>query len=141
MQPPATSPSPRAALGFILVTLTLDAMGIGLILPVMPDLIQETSGGALANAALWGGVLSFSFAFMQFLFGPFLGSLSDRYGRRPILILSLAVMSADYLVMATTGSVWILLLARIVGGVAAATPATANAFIADISTPQQKAAR
>ncbi len=137
---PADTP-PRAALTFILVTLALDAMGIGLILPVMPDLIQETSGGSLADAALWGGVLSFSFALMQFLFGPFLGGLSDRYGRRPILILALAVMSADYLVMAVTGSIWVLLAARIVGGMAAATPATANAFIADISTPSQKAAR
>ncbi|MEM1432095.1 MAG: MFS transporter [Pseudomonadota bacterium] len=139
-QTPASRP-PRAALTFILITLALDAMGIGLILPVMPDLIQETSGGSLADAALWGGVLAFSFAAMQFLFAPFLGNLSDRFGRRPILLISLAVMAADYLVMALTQSIWVLLAARIVGGMAAAQQATANAFIADISTPEQKAAR
>lgn len=116
-------------------------MGIGLILPVMPDLLQETSGGSLADAALWGGVLAFSFAAMQFLFGPLLGSLSDRYGRRPILLVSLGVMAVDYLVMALTQSVWVLLVARLIGGMAAATQATANAFVADISTPEQKAAR
>jgi DHA1 family tetracycline resistance protein-like MFS transporter len=78
---------------------------------------------------------------MQFLFAPVLGNLSDRYGRRPVLLLSLAVMAAGYVVMAVTGSIWVMLAARILGGMAAATQATANAFIADISTPEQKAAR
>jgi len=126
---------------FILVTLAIDAMGIGLILPVLPDLIRETSGANLAHAAIWGGVLSTSFAVMQFLFGPVMGALSDRYGRRPVLLISLAVMAADYIVMAVAGSIWLLLAARIVGGMAAATQATANAYIADISKPEEKAAR
>ena len=134
-------PSPRGPLAFILLTLMLDAMGIGLILPVMPDLLREVNGGGLGQAAVWGGILSTAFAVMQFLFGPIIGSLSDRYGRRPVLLVSLAVMAADYLVMALAQSIWLLLGARIVGGITAATQPTANAFIADISRPEEKAAR
>ncbi len=140
-EPAAPAGGQKMALVFILVTLAIDAMGIGLILPVMPDLIGQVSGGTLADAALWGGVLATSYAVMQFLFGPVLGSLSDRYGRRPVLLVSLAVMALDYLVMALTQSIWLLLAARIVGGIAAAQQATARAFIADISTDAQKAAR
>ena len=128
----------RLPLVFILITLVLDAMGIGLILPVMPDLIRDLNGGGLGQAAIWGGILATSFAVMQFLFGPTIGSLSDRFGRRPILLISLLVMAVDYLVMAVAGSIWLLLVTRIVGGVAAATPATAAAFIADISPPEKK---
>ncbi|WP_425394196.1 TCR/Tet family MFS transporter [Aestuariivita boseongensis] len=118
----------------------LDAMGIGLIMPVMPDLILEVQGGTLASAALWGGVLSTVFAVMQFLFGPIVGALSDRYGRRPILLVSLVVMSLDYLVMAVAGTIWLLLLGRVVGGITAATGPTASAYMADISAPHEKAA-
>ncbi|MEP5632522.1 MAG: TCR/Tet family MFS transporter [Tateyamaria sp.] len=125
---------------FILISVMLDAMGIGLIVPVMPDLLQEVQGASLASAALWGGVLSTTFAAMQFLFGPLLGALSDRFGRRPVLLLSLVVMAADYLVMAVAGSIWLLFGARIVGGITAATQSTANAYMADISSPGQKAA-
>ncbi|MCV6584499.1 MAG: TCR/Tet family MFS transporter [Marinibacterium sp.] len=128
------------AIVFVLITVTLDAMGIGLIVPVMPDLIREVSGGDLARAALWGGVLSTVFAVMQFAFSPLLGNLSDRFGRRPVLLLSLVVMTADYLVMAVAGSLWLLLLGRIVGGITAATHATATAYIADISPPEKKSA-
>jgi DHA1 family tetracycline resistance protein-like MFS transporter len=125
---------------FILISVMLDAMGIGLIVPIMPDLIREVEGGDLASAALWGGVLSTAYAVMQFLFGPLLGGLSDRYGRRPVLLVSLAVMALDYLVMALAGSIWLLLAGRIVGGITAATPATAGAYMADISKPEEKAA-
>ncbi|PRY92946.1 DHA1 family tetracycline resistance protein-like MFS transporter [Hasllibacter halocynthiae] len=131
----------RLPIAFVLLCLTLDAMGIGLILPVMPALIEELTGGGIGEAALWGGVLSAAFAVMQFLFGPLLGSLSDRWGRRPVLLVSLAVMTADYVVMALAGSIWLLLLTRVVGGITAATMSTANAFIADISDPEEKAAR
>lgn len=125
---------------FILLTVMIDAMGIGLIMPVMPDLIREVQGGSLANAALWGGVLSTVFAVMQFAFGPMVGALSDRFGRRPILIVSLVVMALDYVVMALAGSIWLLLVGRIVGGITAATGATAGAYMADISKPEEKAA-
>ena len=115
-------------------------MGIGLILPVMPALIREVTGGSLASAALWGGLLSTSFAIMQFLFGPVVGNLSDRFGRRPVLLISLGVMAIDYLVMALAGTIWLLLIGRVVGGITAATQSTATAFIADISAPEKKAA-
>lgn len=124
---------------FILITVMIDAMGIGLILPVMPDLIRETTGGTLAQAAVWGGILSTAFAAMQFLFGPILGALSDRFGRRPVLLISLVVMAADYVVMALAGSIWLLLAGRIVGGITAATHSTASAYMADISAPEDKA--
>jgi DHA1 family tetracycline resistance protein-like MFS transporter len=129
------------ALIFILCTVTLDAIGIGLIFPVMPDLIREVTGGDLSNAALWGGLLATSFAVMQFLFGPLLGSLSDRFGRRPVLLVSLIVMVADYLVMAVAHTIWLLLAARLVAGIAAATYSTATAYIADITPPEQRGAR
>jgi len=125
---------------FIMITVTLDAMGIGLIMPIMPDLITEVQGGTLADAALWGGALSAVFAVMQFAFGPFVGSLSDRYGRRPVLLVSLFFMTFDYIVMALAGSIWLLLAGRIVGGITAATHAAAGAYMADISPPERKAA-
>ncbi|MEQ9694688.1 TCR/Tet family MFS transporter [Shimia sp. SDUM112013] len=124
---------------FIFVTVVLDAMGIGLIMPVMPDLIREVTGEALGDAAVWGGVLAAAFALMQFLFGPVIGNLSDRFGRRPVLLVSLAVMALDYVVMALAGSIWLLFLGRVVGGITAATHATASAYMADISHPDEKA--
>ena len=130
----------RLPIIFIMITVMLDAMGIGLIMPIMPDLIREVQGGSLANAALWGGLLSTVFAVMQFGFGPLIGSLSDRYGRRPVLLISLFFMALDYLVMALAGSIWLLLAGRIVGGITAATHGTAAAFMADISKPHEKAA-
>lgn len=123
---------------FILMTILIDAIGVGLILPVTPQLIEEVTGGPLADAALWGGVLTSAFAVMQFLCGPVIGALSDRFGRRPVLLISLAVMVADYLLMAVAGSIWLLLVGRIVGGLTAATHATAAAFISDISPPERK---
>lgn len=126
---------------FILFTVGLDAIGIGLIFPVMPDLMEEVTHAGLGEAALWGGVLAASFAVMQFLCGPLVGNLSDRYGRRPVLMVSLAVMALDYVAMALAQTVWLLLAARIIAGVAAATHSTANAFVADISPPDARAKR
>lgn len=125
---------------FVLLTVMIDAMGIGLVLPIMPELIVEVQGGTLASAAIWGGILSTAFAAMQFVFGPILGNLSDAYGRRVVLLVSLFVMSLDYVVMALAGSIWLLLAGRIVGGITAATHATAAAFMADVSKPHEKAA-
>jgi DHA1 family tetracycline resistance protein-like MFS transporter len=126
---------------FILITVALDAIGIGLIFPVMPDLIREVSATTLSEAAVWGGILATSFAVMQFLFGPVLGALSDRFGRRPVLLVSLALMMADYLVMAVAASIWLLLALRVVSGIAAATYSTAAAYIADITPPDQRGKR
>jgi len=96
--------APRRGVSVVLVTLVLDAMGIGLILPVMPDLIRDVSGGDLAQAAVWGGVLATAYAVMQFLLAPLLGNLSDRHGRRPVLLVSLAVMALGYVAMALAPS-------------------------------------
>ena len=130
----------RLAFVFIIITLTIDAMGIGLIIPVMPELLREIGGGDLGNAAIWGGVLSTVFAAMQFLVGPTLGSMSDRYGRRPVLLISLVVIAVDFVVMGLAHSIWLLVITRIIGGIAAATQSTAAAFIADISTPENRSA-
>lgn len=129
----------RLALIFVLLTVMLDSIGIGLIFPVLPDLIEAVTGGDISQAALWGGVLATSFAAMQFLFGPIVGNLSDRFGRRPVMLTALAVMSVDYLIMAVAGSIWLLLAGRIVAGITAATHSTANAFMADISRPADRA--
>jgi DHA1 family tetracycline resistance protein-like MFS transporter len=131
---------PRLAVTFILITTVLDSMGIGLIMPVMPDLIREIDGGDIGEAALWGGILATIFAVMQFLFGPTIGSLSDRYGRRPVLLISLVIMAFDYVLMAVAGTIWLLIIGRIIGGITAATQSTAAAYMADISKPEEKAA-
>jgi MFS transporter, DHA1 family, tetracycline resistance protein len=125
---------------FLLITVAIDAMGIGLILPVMPDLIEEVSGRGLSGAALWGGVLGTVFAAMQFLFAPLLGALSDTYGRKPILLGTLALMVVDYAVMGMTHSLVVLLIARIIGGFASATHSTAFAAMADLSPPEKRSA-
>ena len=125
---------------FILITVMLDSMGIGLIMPVMPDLIQELEAGDLGQAALWGGILAAIFAVMQFLFGPVIGGFSDRFGRRPVLLIALVVMAFDYVLMAVAGTIWLLVIGRIIGGITAATQSTASAYMADISKPEDKSA-
>jgi DHA1 family tetracycline resistance protein-like MFS transporter len=124
---------------FLLVTLFLDAMGIGLVYPVMPDLIEEIGSVGLGNAALWGGLLATVYAVMQFLCAPLLGAASDRYGRRPVLLLSLAIMAVDYVGSALADSMAMLLVLRILAGVTAATHATCNAVAADLTPPDQRA--
>ena len=130
----------KLAILFLFITVVIDAMGIGLIMPVMPDLIRTLLGAELSEAAVWGGILSASFAVMQFLFGAAIGNLSDRFGRRPVLLVSLVVVTIDYIVMGLAQSIWILLLGRLVAGVASATQSTAAAYMADISKPGEKAA-
>lgn len=126
---------------FILITLSLDAVGFGLIAPVMPDLLRSVTGGDLAHAALWGGLLTGGFAAMQFLCGPVIGNLSDRFGRRPVLLISLGVLAADYAVLSVAQSIWLILAARLITGAASSTYGTSMALIADISTPEEKVAR
>lgn len=129
----------RLPVYFIFFTVVLDSMGIGIIMPVMPDLIREVGNMDLSEAALWGGSLTVAFAVNQFLFSPTLGSLSDAYGRRPVLLVALLVMALDYLVMALAQSMWLLFVGRIVGGITAATQSTASAYMADISSEKDKA--
>jgi len=126
----------------IFTTVVLDSMGIGIIIPVMPALFTEVTGTEkISDIAIWGGLLASTFALMQFIFGPILGALSDRYGRKPILLLALFAMSAYYLLMGFAQTLWLLFLGRLIGGITAATHATANAYMADISSPEEKAAR
>ena len=126
----------------ILMTILLDAMGVGIMIPVLPELMSSVMPNAtLADATLWGGILATIFALMQFLFSPTLGVASDQYGRKPVLMIALSVMIVYYLIMAVAQSLWLLIIGRIIGGVTAATHATASAYIADISKPEEKAAR
>ena len=129
----------RSPLPFLMVTLVLDAMGIGMVYPVMPELLADIGHEDIADAALWGGVLATVYAVMQFLCAPVLGALSDRYGRRPVLLGSLAVMAVDHAVTALAGSMAVLVALRIIAGVTAATHATCNAALADVTPPERRA--
>lgn len=124
---------------FIFITVVLDSMGIGIIVPVMPDLIREVGNVDLSQAALWGGTLTVVYAINQFIFSPAVGGLSDAYGRRPVLLIALFVMAADYLIMGFAQSLWLLFIGRFIGGITAATQSTAAAYMADISTSEDKA--
>jgi MFS transporter, DHA1 family, tetracycline resistance protein len=129
----------RHALAFIFVTALIDSMGLGIIIPVWPKLLTTLAHVGLDDAARTGALLAFAYAGMQFLFAPVLGNLSDRTGRRPVLILSLLGMACDYLIMAVAPSVAWLFLGRTLSGMAGASYTTAAAYITDISPPDQRA--
>jgi len=124
---------------FILITVVLDSVGFGIIMPVLPSLIEDVMAVSLSEAATWGGYLLFAYAAMQFGFGPIMGNLSDRFGRRPVLLISLGVMAVDYIIMGLAHSFILLLIGRFIAGIAAATHSTASAYIADISAPEKRA--
>lgn len=128
------------AIVFIFITVLINMIGFGIVMPVMPKLIMDVTGQDLASAARWGGYLSLTYALMQFVVMPIMGGLSDRFGRRPVILISLAAFSVDYLIMAIAPTIGILLIARIFAGAFAATFSTANAYIADISPPEKRAA-
>lgn len=128
-----------AAISFIFITLLIDVTGIGLIIPVVPGLIKELIQGSVSDSSLYSGWLAFSYAVMQFIFAPLLGNLSDRYGRRPILLISLFGLGIDYIFLAIAPSIGWLFLGRIIAGLGGASFTTATAYIADISTPQNRA--
>ncbi|MEL6360647.1 MAG: TCR/Tet family MFS transporter [Pseudomonadota bacterium] len=130
----------KNALAFIFITVMLNMIGFGVIIPVMPQLLQEITGQGVAEAARWGGILSATYALMQFIFSPIMGGLSDQFGRRPVILFSLLIYSLDFLLLALAPTVAILLLARMIAGAFAATFTTANAYIADISPPEKRAA-
>ncbi|ADV67992.1 TCR/Tet family MFS transporter [Deinococcus maricopensis] len=131
-------PQPTASLPFIFVTLLLDMLGIGLIVPVLPTLVTQLSGGATNAATLYGALIS-AYALMQFLCAPLLGALSDAHGRRPILLLSLTGSTLGYLLMAFSPNLLWMLLARLIAGTTGANVTVANAYVADISTPATRA--
>lgn len=129
----------NTALLFIFFTMLLDVMGLGLIIPVMPKLMSELTGQPVNDAAVQGGWLMFVYAIAQFFCSPVIGALSDRFGRRPVLIASLVGMALDYAFMAWAPTIIWLFLGRILSGVAGASFTTANAYIADVSPPEKRA--
>lgn len=131
----------RAAFIFIFVTVLLDMLALGIIIPVLPRLIETFRGGDTASAATIYGIFGTVYAAMQFLFSPVLGSLSDRFGRRRVILLSCAGLGVDYALMALAPSLWWLLVGRIVSGITASTYGTASAYIADVVPPAQRAAK
>ncbi|MFB9864566.1 MFS transporter [Rufibacter immobilis] len=129
----------KAALGFIFVTLLIDVIGFGIIIPVLPKLISELINGSLSDASLYGGWLMFAYSITQFLFSPVLGNLSDRFGRRPVLLFSLFGFGIDYILLALAPNIGWLFVGRIIAGITGASMTTATAYIADISTPEKRA--
>lgn len=127
-----------AAISFIFITLLLDVTGIGLIIPVVPGLIEQLIHGNISQASRYSGLLAFAYASMQFIFSPLLGNLSDKYGRRPILLLSLLGLGIDYIFLALAPSIGWLFVGRIIAGIAGASFTTATAYIADISTAENR---
>ena len=116
----------------------IDAIGVGIVFPIMPDLMDRVGSGSAAEGALWGGVMMSAYAAAMFVFGPVVGSLSDAYGRRPILIVALATLAIDYIIMAMAQTYWVLLVGRIIAGMAGATYITATAYISDITKPEER---
>jgi len=139
---PAAAPSPprRAALAFIFITVLLDILAIGIVIPVLPHLVERFLGGDTATAALWIGAFGTAFALAQFLFSPVQGALSDRFGRRPVILISNAGLCIDFILMALVNTLPLLFLGRLLAGICAASISTANAYIADVVPAEKRAA-
>ncbi len=129
----------NAAVGFIFITLLIDIIGFGIIIPVMPTLISELKHVGINESAQYGSLLIFAFAFMQFLLAPLIGALSDKYGRRPVLLFSLFCFGIDYIFMALAPTFEWLVVGRIIAGIAGASVTTGFAYIADISVAENRA--
>jgi MFS transporter, DHA1 family, tetracycline resistance protein len=129
----------EAALGFIFVTLLIDVIGFGIIIPVIPKLLEELTNSNLSEASVYGGWLLFAYSFMQFICAPIMGGLSDKYGRRPVLLASLFGFGVDYLFTSFAPTITWLFVGRIIAGIMGASFTTAAAYIADISTPEKRA--
>ena len=129
----------NAAVGFIFITVLIDVIGFGIIIPVMPGLIGELKGVDVSTAAKYGSYLTIAYAFTQFIFAPVLGNLSDRYGRRTVLLCSLFGFGIDYIFMALAPTYGWLFLGRIIAGITGSSFSTAGAYIADISTVDNRA--
>ena len=132
---------PRGPYLFILATLVIDAIGVGIVFPILPDLMARVGAETTGQGALWGGILLSAYAAAQFIFAPIVGGLSDAYGRKPVLLAALAFLAVDYVIMALAGSLWLLILGRTLAGLAGATYVTATAYIADITPREGRAAR
>jgi len=128
-----------AALGFIFVTLLIDVIGFGIIIPVMPKLIESLTGEGLSGAAWYAGWLTFAYAITQFFMAPVIGGLSDAYGRRPVLLSCLLAFCLDYLFLAWAPNIWLLFVGRTIAGITGASMTAGAAYIADISAPEKRA--
>ncbi|MFL2991304.1 MAG: TCR/Tet family MFS transporter [Cytophagales bacterium] len=124
---------------FIFITIFIDITGLGIIIPIIPSLISELIDGSISEAAMYSGWLMFSYATLQFLFAPILGGLSDQFGRRPVILLSLFGFGINYIVLAIAPDIVWLFIGRIFQGIMGASLTTASAYIADISSPEKKA--
>ncbi len=133
-----TEPRATTTLIFVAMIVFIDMVGIGLIVPVLPDLLEEITGKSVAQTAQIGGWLLFAYALMQFLFAPVIGGLSDRFGRRPVLLITLLALGIDYAIMAWAPTLFWLFLGRIVAGIMGASWAAANSCIADLATPAER---
>jgi DHA1 family tetracycline resistance protein-like MFS transporter len=129
----------RAALAFIFVVLLIDVLSFGLIIPVLPHLIEQFAGGDTAHAAYWVGAFGFMFAAIQFVTSPIQGTLSDRFGRRPVILLSCLGLGLDFIFMALASTLPWLMVGRIISGITSASFTTANAYVADVTPPDQRA--
>lgn len=129
----------KHAIVFIAITLLLDTIGFGLIVPVLPSLLSQITGEDVSHAAIYGGYLSFLYASMQFLWAPVLGNLSDRFGRRPVLLFCIGALGVDYLIMGVAPTLGWLFLGRAISGMAGASFTPAYAYVADISPPERRA--
>lgn len=129
----------QAALGFIFITILIDIIGIGLIIPIVPELIIELTDKSVSEAAFVGGLLTATYAVMQFIFAPILGGLSDKFGRRPVLLIALLGLGLDYLVIVFAPTLAWLFVARMISGICGSSMTVANAYIADISTKEDRA--
>jgi len=136
---PSTGGTRRAAMIFIFVTVLIDVLSFGVVIPVLPELVRQFTGGDYADAARWIGWFGFLFAAIQFFCSPIQGSLSDRHGRRLVILLSCLGLGVDFLLMAIAHTLPLLLLARVVSGVFSASFSTANAYIADVTAPEKRA--
>lgn len=132
-------PEKKAAMIFIFITLLIDILGIGIVIPVLPKLIEQFTGGNVSLAGWYGGIIGASYAVTQFLCAPIVGALSDRYGRRPILLLAMFGLGVDYIIQGLAPSLAWLFVGRVFAGMMGASFTTANAYIADISTDENRA--
>ena len=139
---PSQAPVPtRAAFLFIFITVALDMLALGVMIPVLPKLIIEFEHGNVAQAASAAGLFGFSWAAMQFVFSPLLGAVSDRHGRRPVILLSNLGLGLDYLLMALAPSLSWLFVGRLISGITSASFSTAGAYIADVTPEEERAAK
>jgi MFS transporter, DHA1 family, tetracycline resistance protein len=129
----------KHAVAFVAITVLIDMIGLGLILPIMPTLLMELTGETVSRAAIYGGWLTFVYAVMQFLFAPILGGLSDRFGRRPVLLTAIAALGVDYLILGFAPTLGWLFLGRAIAGMAGASFTPAYAYVADITLPERRA--